>query len=206
MGGHEFKPRQVGYDVIAVNYVIPVLQSQTQKKKRKSTDQQQLLSPSQVKLSDEIIADLNLKQGKHSQKQLARISTVITDTSNLHRLSSEQVQSFELIAVQPTSEKTFHQACSNLDIDIITIDVTQRLPFHIKRASIHKALERGIHFEIQYCPAIRDSSTRKNTISNALSLMSCCKGKNVILTSGCLKPIELRGPYDVANLYPFINK
>ncbi|KAJ8317014.1 hypothetical protein KUTeg_004918 [Tegillarca granosa] len=153
---------ELGYDVIAVNYVIPVLQSQTQKKKRKSTDQQQLLSPSQVKLSDEIIADLNLKN--------------LNFNIFLTFKSSEQVQSFELIAVQPTSEKTFH------------------------------ALERGIHFEIQYSPAIRDSSTRKNTISNALSLMSCCKGKNVILTSGCLKPIELRGPYDVANLYPFINK
>ncbi|EMP24609.1 Ribonuclease P protein subunit p30 [Chelonia mydas] len=44
---------------------------------------------------------------------------------------------------------------------------------------------------------------RRYTISNALSLMQICKGKNIIISSAAERPLELRGPYDVANLYPF---
>ena len=40
-----------------------------------------------------------------------------------------------------------------------------------------KAIERGVHFEICYAPMIRDSTARKNIISNAQSLASVGKGK-----------------------------
>ncbi|PIO23260.1 hypothetical protein AB205_0075130 [Aquarana catesbeiana] len=33
--------------------------------------------------------------------------------------------------------------------------------------------------------------------------MQTCKGKNIIISSGAERPLELRGPYDVATLYPF---
>ena len=40
-----------------------------------------------------------------------------------------------------------------------------------------QAIERGIHFEIQYSHAIRDKNLRKYLISNAMVLMFWCKGK-----------------------------
>ncbi|OWK07867.1 RPP30, partial [Cervus elaphus hippelaphus] len=52
------------------------------------------------------------------------------------------------------------------------------------------AIDRGVGFELLYSPAIKDSTMRRYTISNALNLMQVCKGK----------PLEIRGPYDVANL------
>uniref|UniRef100_A0A3B3QVA0 Ribonuclease P/MRP 30 subunit n=1 Tax=Paramormyrops kingsleyae TaxID=1676925 RepID=A0A3B3QVA0_9TELE len=38
----------------------------------------------------------------------------------------------------------------------------------------------------------KDSTMRRYTISNAINLMETCKGK--------ASPLELRGPYDIANL------
>jgi hypothetical protein len=40
-----------------------------------------------------------------------------------------------------------------------------------------KAIERGLGFELVYSPAIKDSTMRRYTISNALNLMQICKGK-----------------------------
>ncbi|KAL4842060.1 hypothetical protein H8958_022079 [Nasalis larvatus] len=63
-----------------------------------------------------------------------------------------------------------------------------------------KAIDRGLAFELVYSPAIKDSTMRRYTISNALNLMQICKGKNVIISSAAERPLEIRGPYDVANL------
>lgn len=43
-----------------------------------------------------------------------------------------------------------------------------------------KAIERGVLFEISYAAAIRDSTLKKYTISNAVNLVSVCKGKVII--------------------------
>lgn len=40
-----------------------------------------------------------------------------------------------------------------------------------------KAIDRGVAFELVYSPAIKDSTMRRYTISNALNLMQICKGK-----------------------------
>ena len=63
-----------------------------------------------------------------------------------------------------------------------------------------KAIDRGVGFELLYSPAIKDSTMRRYTISNALNLMQVCKGKNVIISSAAERPLEIRGPCDVANL------
>lgn len=40
-----------------------------------------------------------------------------------------------------------------------------------------EAVERGVVFELCYSAAVRDSTMRRYTIANALSLMESCKGK-----------------------------
>ncbi|KAF6111171.1 ribonuclease P/MRP subunit p30 [Phyllostomus discolor] len=65
---------------------------------------------------------------------------------------------------------------------------------------LDQAIDRGVCFELVYSPAIKDSTMRRYTISNALSLMQVCKGKNVIISSAAERPLEIRGPYDIANL------
>ena len=43
--------------------------------------------------------------------------------------------------------------------------------------SFEKAIERGVYFEINYRPAIRDATARRYIISNAQRLVSVSKGK-----------------------------
>ncbi|KAI8901908.1 RNase P subunit p30-domain-containing protein [Globomyces pollinis-pini] len=110
------------------------------------------------------------------------------------------LDSYNLIAVQPTSEKLFQAACQNMDVDIIQLDMSQRLPFYFKRPSINSAISRGIMFEITYAHSIRDQNSRKNLISNAAQLVRATNGKNIIISSSALDILELRGSRDVINL------
>ena len=67
------------------------------------------------------------------------------------------------------------------------------------------AISRGLMFEINYSDAIRDSTARKNMIANAFQLMRVTKGKNIIISSNARDILELRGSFDVLNLYQFFN-
>uniref|UniRef100_A0A8C8VM51 Ribonuclease P/MRP subunit p30 n=1 Tax=Pelusios castaneus TaxID=367368 RepID=A0A8C8VM51_9SAUR len=121
----------------------------------------------------ELFPSLPIVQGKSKPiKIVTRLTLVVSDPShcNVLRSTSTNIRLYDIIAVFPKTEKLFH------------------------------AIDRGIYFEVLYTPAIRDSTMRRYTISNALSLMQICKGKNIILSSAAERPLELRGPYDVTNL------
>ncbi|XP_060578607.1 ribonuclease P protein subunit p30-like [Ruditapes philippinarum] len=191
---------QLGYEVVAINnYVSELL---VPKKKKKSGEK--MKSPKEVMPSEEEIRSVT-GRSKKPFKVLSRISTAHTDVSQAHFISTEEVQCYDIVAVQPACEKTFSQACKDLNVDIITIDVTEKFAMRIKRPTLSPAIERGIQFELQYSPGIRDATYRQYFISNAQKLIFWCEGKNVILTSGCEKAIEMRGPYDVANLGLLLN-
>ncbi|XP_070539901.1 ribonuclease P protein subunit p30-like [Ptychodera flava] len=178
---------ELGYEVVALNQTVTSLDKKTQIQK----------PPPPIELDDAVLSPLKVKAKNF--RQLSRLTIVLKDTQT-YRLSSGPVQSFDIVAIQPESEKVFQLACTQLEIDIITLNLAERLPFRVKFHPVKAAIERGIHFEINYAPAVRDSTARRNIISNALSLMSMCKGKNIILSSDAESAMELRGPYDVANL------
>ncbi|KAM9837828.1 ribonuclease P protein subunit p30 isoform 2-T2 [Aulostomus maculatus] len=98
------------------------------------------------------------------------------------------------------SDSTHFAACMTYDVDIICVPVTEKLPFFFKRAPVNGAVDRGVVFEVSYSAAIRDTTMRRYTIANAISLMESCKGKNLIMSSAAEKHLELRGPYDITNL------
>ena len=49
-------------------------------------------------------------------------------------------------------------------------------------------------------PAVTGPATRRNLSGNARNLVRVTKGRNLLISSGAAKAMELRGPYDVANL------
>ncbi|XP_052225897.1 ribonuclease P protein subunit p30-like isoform X2 [Dreissena polymorpha] len=170
---------RLGYKAVAINIFIPEL---TQTSKKKKSQQQDIAPAKSLKLSDLELQEL-LGPTWKSFRQLTRISATLADVQH----------NFVM------------QACTALNVDIITLDVTEKLPFKLKRTTINAAVQRGIKFEFQYSPAIRDSTLRKYFIANAQQFVFCDIGKNIILTSGCEKAMELRGPYDVANLGSLLN-
>lgn len=177
----------LGFSTIALNYVF----EPTAKKK------QEIPTPTPI---NELIDQLPVVQGRSRPiRVLNRLTVVMSDASHF-RPNAPEYRRFDLLAVQPTSEKLFHAACMVYDIDIICVPMTEKLPFFFKRAPINGAIDRGVVFEVSYSAAIRDSTMRRYTIANAVSLMESCKGKSVILSSAAQKALELRGPYDVTNL------
>ncbi|XP_069581257.1 ribonuclease P protein subunit p30 isoform X4 [Brachyistius frenatus] len=177
----------LGFSTVAINYVF---EPSTRKK-------EEIPTPTPI---NELIDQLPVVQGLSRPIRVLNRLTVVMSDSCHYRSSTPEYRRFDLLAVQPTSEKLFHAACMTYDIDIVCIPVTEKLSFPFKRAPINGAIDRGVVFEVSYSAAIRDATRRRYTIANAVSLMETCKGKNVILSSAAEKSLELRGPYDVTNL------
>ncbi|KAJ3023108.1 Ribonuclease P protein subunit p30 [Thoreauomyces humboldtii] len=151
-----------------------------------------------------ISANGTVSQLQNQFQQLTRLTIIVDDASGGGGFridgNSSFMAAYDLIAVQPTSEKMFQQACGTMDVDIISLDMGNRLPWYLKQPTVNVAVTRGIFFEITYAPAIRDASSRRHLISNAAQLVRITKGKNIIISSEAQKAMELRGPYDVINL------
>jgi len=60
--------------------------------------------------------------------------------------------------VNPTNEKLFQAACGTFEVDIISLDMSARLPFYLKHSTVGLAVERGIYFELCYGAAIRGTT------------------------------------------------
>ncbi|KAJ3311130.1 Ribonuclease P protein subunit p30 [Boothiomyces sp. JEL0838] len=147
------------------------------------------------------IANTKLRSPDDLFKIYTRLHIPLTNlTFNYSIKSNPLFQSYNLISVVPYNEKQFNQACQEMEVDIITIDCTQRLPFYLKLPSINMAISRGIYFELTYAPAIKDVTVKRNIISNAMALMRVTKGKNVIISSEASDLLQFRGAADVINL------
>ena len=62
------------------------------------------------------------------------------------------------------------------------------------------AAARGVVFEACYSGALREPASRRQFLSNATALARATGGDALLLSSGALLALELRGPRDVANL------
>eukprot|EP00035_Acanthoeca_spectabilis_P026467 m.462800 g.462800 ORF g.462800 m.462800 type:complete len:290 (+) comp22802_c0_seq1:114-983(+) len=133
---------------------------------------------------------------------LSRATVVLSDPSVAHLLNgtSTAMKEFDVIAVQPTTEKLWAQACEKLDVDLISLDLSKRLPFFVKPKQVNVALDRGLFLEIGYSAAISDVTARRNLISNAIQMVRASKQRGIVLSSNAARAMLARGPYDVANL------
>lgn len=113
---------------------------------------------------------------------------------------SEIAGTYDVVAAVPQTEQLFEDCCRRLNIDLISLDLTERVPFRLSLPAVAAAIARGVHFEICYAPALRDSATRRNIVANAQQLLRLTRGRNIVLSSGALRPMDLRGAHDVANL------
>lgn len=177
--------KELGYDVFALSNFIP------SGFLKKVSNQQKVAVPSPPTIKNETSL---------SMTQLTRITVELKEIKDQIALRDPTVSEYDLIAVQPKTEKLFHAACTKLDVDIISIDGNEKQMFYFKTNVVRVAIARGIHFELNYAPMIHDSTSRRLTITNALRMVECCNGKHIILSSNAKNALDLRGPYDVASL------
>ncbi|KAF8154438.1 RNase P subunit p30-domain-containing protein [Crassisporium funariophilum] len=130
--------------------------------------------------------------------------------------------SYDLIALIPTTHTTFSLAClthslpSPLTAHIIALPLTlPRLPYHLKHTLVRTAIKNGAVFEINYVGSLggendatladanaaeSGSSAKRNWWAATRELVRVTKGKGLIISGGVVAEADLRAPRDVANL------
>uniref|UniRef100_A0A3B4ANJ3 Uncharacterized protein n=1 Tax=Periophthalmus magnuspinnatus TaxID=409849 RepID=A0A3B4ANJ3_9GOBI len=121
--------------------------------------------------------DTKKKTGRSQPIKILNRLTIMMSDSSHYVTSCPEYRHYDLLAVQPDTDKLFLSACMTYDIDLICLSVSDRLPFFYKRAPVFGALERGVAFEVSYSAAIRDSTRRRYTLANAMFHSDICKGK-----------------------------
>ncbi|KAG7382810.1 Ribonuclease P protein subunit p30 [Phytophthora pseudosyringae] len=159
------------------------------------------------------LKDANSTEKKELPRQRKRITLKLEEVADAQKLvrnwamgivagqvASDVVKGYDIVAAEAATPKVFQFLCEQAEIDLITFDVTNRLPFQIKRPLIAAAVKRGIYFEITYTPCLGDTAGRRYFFSNASNLVRLTGGKNLVFSSGATRDILLRSPYDVVNI------
>jgi ribonuclease P/MRP protein subunit RPP1 len=101
------------------------------------------------------------------------------------------------------NEKLFNAACTTLEVDVISLDLSAKLPFPLKHTTLQAAAQRGVRLELTYGALLGAPSVLPQFISNVQNITRIGKGKGLFLASGL--PMshlsKFRSPADVANLY-----
>ncbi|KAH1496230.1 hypothetical protein LV164_007503 [Aspergillus fumigatus] len=134
-------------------------------------------------------------------KLLSRVNLMLSDPAQNQRLAS-LAQVYDLVALRPTNEKALLNACTNLECDLISLDLSVRLPFYFKFKMLSAAIERGVRLEICYGPGVTGSGleARRNLIGNAMSLIRATRGRGIVVSSEAKRALGVRAPWDVINL------
>lgn len=200
------KALALGFDAVAVNVELldydavdnddnqQHKQSNKKKKSHNSATKPTIPPPPQFSLD---LGDSDAKR----LKVYSRLTLGLADTSQVHNiLKMPVVEKYDVLCIFPKTDDMFNTIIKKLEVDMITIDITQRASWISRKNLVQMAIEKGITFEITYSPALMDSSIRRDCFTNGRDLHRASKGKGLILSSKASKPIEIRSPFDVANM------
>ncbi|KAK4981294.1 RNA-binding RNA processing protein rpp1 [Elasticomyces elasticus] len=131
---------------------------------------------------------------------LRRLTLVLTTPVNNAALT-QLASSYDILAVRPVDEKSLLLAATSLDSDIVSLDLTQRLPYFFRFKTLAEAVKRGVRFEVCYAQGVGgDAVSRRNLIGNVQGLIRASRKRGLIVSSGAASAGACRGPWDVINL------
>ncbi|KAH3763046.1 ribonuclease P protein subunit p30 [Pelomyxa schiedti] len=131
---------------------------------------------------------------------LRRLTFVLSNESQIAAFRKvSQDPCWDVIAVLPTTIGTLSLCCNTLEVDIISLDASQRW-VGLRAAGVHGAIERGIYFELCTAQAMTSQMNSRTLVANALELMLATKKKNVLLSSGAREEPHIHTPRDMINL------
>ncbi|XP_053985337.1 ribonuclease P protein subunit p30 [Hylaeus volcanicus] len=189
------KLHELGFKTVAINTNLDesILGADRKKKKRHDGEPSQSIIP-------EVVDIENIKRDFHGKlKVFNRISFLCSDPAKTHALNHcATLKKYDLYAFVPKTQNALQFACTQLNTDIITLK-SSSTTFKLNKKLYEQAVERGIHFEIQYTDLLNIES-RKLTIHYSHLFHTYGKSKNVILSSGSNDVNSVRNPYDLINL------
>lgn len=141
--------------------------------------------------------------------QFNRLNLVTDDMQEVHLLVRNLPNlKFDLISITPLSEQVFKSACSNIDIDILCIDVAKPMYKNMSNSGwkdLKAAINRGVAIELLY-PRFSGKPYERQAIVNTFTKINhatsgrLSKAKQIILSFGSDDPNEIRSPSDIRNL------
>jgi ribonuclease P/MRP protein subunit RPP1 len=133
------------------------------------------------------------------------VTITIEDPATLNSNIISAAKQFDIIAARPLTEKALQWlgGNNNPDIDILSLDISQRLPFPLRHGLFTNLVSRGVAIEICYAAGMGDTAARRNIISNATGLIRATRGRGLLISSEARRAADLRGPFDVINLATF---
>lgn len=138
---------EYGYKTVAINTNINENVFGTDKKKKKSGDSK----ISQGVLFETVDIENIRKVFDGRLKIFNRITFSCTDFAKTHILNQcPNFKKYDLYAFAPRTQNSLQYACTQLNADIITLRPNPNVSFKLNKKLYDQAVERGIHFEIQY--------------------------------------------------------
>ena len=132
-----------------------------------------------------------------------RLTIDISDQKEIFQLTKPNnfLKSFDILAIRPKNDKILESCLmTEINCDIINIDLYEKLNFMPKKKLFQTATDKGIFFEVEYGKFITDNESRSNFISNFILLNDILKGKNLIISSGAENLFMQRNPEDVITI------
>lgn len=174
-----------------------------------STDKHEISTTTQIKVRD-ISATTDYRTIVYNHSVYSK-DFPIMQVSGLKRITvkneitailamSDKIAEYDLVAARPRDEQEFNFCCVHADLDVISIKIKEKMGFRINLNLVLEAIRRGIMFELCYSSSLKDINARRFFTGNATNIIRACKGKNIILSSGCKDVYDQRSPYDVINL------
>ncbi|ODV61063.1 RNA-binding RNA processing protein RPP1, partial [Ascoidea rubescens DSM 1968] len=158
-------------------------------------------------------------------KIYTRLTFIVDDPSkfqNFKKISNY----FDIVSVQPKSEKIFTNSVSGFEMDMISFNFSERLPFFLKHSQVCGAVNKGIKFEINYSTVISGPKgfiqstidnknnnqnskdninnkelmhSRKIFFNNVKSLIRTSRGRGLVFSSGAVNSLQIRSLFDIIN-------
>ena len=165
-------------------------------------------------LESAVLADASAQGARPALALLTRLTIRFGEPGELQTLlktHDESVRRYDVLALEPTSERALASACASRRCDLIALQLGARMPFRLRAGAVKAASANGIAFEVAYNPALMETTSRRNFFANASAVARACGGGGdagakdgtggvVVITGASRQATELRGPHDVVNL------
>ncbi|KAJ1854779.1 RNA-binding RNA processing protein rpp1 [Coemansia sp. RSA 1822] len=193
--------RELGYSVVALNLTVQGKLAPEHLSVWNTTPEFKNAQLSWDRATGARVGGATRSVGRGKIRVLRRLTAVIGDAAQGHSLASVD-GAYDIVAVQPTNDAMLLAACNGTwdAVDIVALDMGQRWNFVAKQKVVTQALALGVSLEIMYQPALAGEKTRQQWVSNAAAVVRATRGRSVIWTSAARRALDLRAPYDVANL------
>ena len=128
------------------------------------------LEPLRADVLREVTADATSRGARPELVVLRRCTVRFAEPGQLQemvRANDDAIRSYDVFALEPTTERAFASACANGRADIITTQLGARPAFRLRAPALKAAASAGASLEVSYNAALMDVGARRNFFANA---------------------------------------